>query len=963
MNRRLLLFLFVLAFLALSGAGAQEIPSYQEVARGYEALKPRPADQAILVDLSSFAAQGMEALLLEDGSLLTGPQGQVDFEIQVPETALYQIQLEYMPGPGSGSDIQRSLLINGALPFSQAEGLVFTRLWNDASRDYQQVQGNQPFPAQVQVAAFHQVLLRDPLGYVKQPFSFLLPAGQNTLSLQSIQEGLLIKSITLLPPRFLESYPQYLETALAQGFEKMDMSPIKIQGEDTALKSSPSFYPVNERSSPKSEPSHASYIVLNTIGGSAWNEPGEWLAWDVEVPREGLYRLGLRFKQASLRGMFAARSLRINGQTPFIEALDLRFHHAGGFQFKVLGDQGGEYWLHLKEGSNRIELEVVLGDLGEVLSDIDAITLSMNSLYREIIAITGTVPDINRNYQLFLRIPGLQDRLGVLKGELLDINTRLVALIGEGNERSAGFTRLLALMDSLILGEEQVVKHLSTFKESITSMGKSVLDLKDQPLLIDWLMILGTETPHINVNGNFFDRLAHAAQAFLGSFTNDYNVSGLQQDTQGQQEINVWISSGRDQFQVIRRLINEDFSPDSGIRVNLKLIGTEVLLPATFTGTGPEVALQIGNTAPVNFAFRGAAQDLQVFEDFEEVSQRFLPAAFESFRYEGGVYALPDQMSFPVMFYRKDILDGLGLSPPTTWTQLVELIPELQKGNMEIYLDTNPPQTLGAAVSMGNARPVNTVFLSRLLQTGGQIYEGGGQRSLLDSREGNLAFRWWTQFYTQHGFPRDIDFITRFRLGEVPLGIVDLTTYNTLAVSAPEIRNQWSIAPVPGTLLENGSISYATPTVTGASMIIKNIADQKGTREQAWDFLKWWTSQQTQTKYAREMEAVLGPSGRYLVANLDAFREAAWPPAIKQTLLDILPSLHGVPEVPGGYITGRYLNNAFLSVITAYQNPSDVLFESVALINEELAAKRAEFGLLAAPAPEGFTPQEGGSTP
>ena len=96
-------------------------------------------------------------------------------------------------------------------------------------------------------------------------------------------------------------------------------------------------------------------------------------------------------------------------------------------------------------------------------------------------------------------------------------------------------------------------------------------------------------------------------------------------------------------------------------------------------------------------------------------------------------------------------------------------------------------------------------------------------------------------------------------MGETPLGIVDLSTYNSLAVSAPEIRNQWSIARVPGTVQDDGTISHAAPCVTGASMIIKNIADSHGTKEEPGSS-QWWTSHGTQVKYAREMEAVLGPS-------------------------------------------------------------------------------------------------------
>ncbi len=312
-------------------------------------------------------------------------------------------------------------------------------------------------------------------------------------------------------------------------------------------------------------------------------------------------------------------------------------------------------------------------------------------------------------------------------------------------------------------------------------------------------------------------------------------------------------------------------------------------------------------------------------------------------------------MSFPVLFYRKDILGELNLTVPKTWDDLIALIPELQRYNMELYLDTAPPSTMGAVLSMGNSVPINTVFLSRLYQTGGEIYNESGSLCLLSEDVANTAFKWWTQFYTQHGFPRDIDFVTRFRLGEVPLGIVDLSTYTRLAVSAPEIRGAWGIAQVPGTLKEDGSIVRAAPCVTGGSMILKNAAEKRGAVFAAWQFLKWWTSGDTQTAYAREMEAVLGQAGRYLVANLEAFDRVEWSLDVRAVLHEALKTLRGIPQVPGGYITGRYLNNAFVSVITNYENAADTLYENVELINEEITAKRKEFGLERA--------QEGGIGP
>lgn len=928
---------------------AEDYAAYQAACRDV----PWATEEICLAAGDYSAAEMADIVRLEDGTLATGGRGYVEYTVRVPADALYTVCLRYFPGEGSG-EMLRALSINGEIPFDQAGELAFSRMWNDADRTYKQTKGNQPFPSQVQTPQWRQVACRDSQGYSAQPLRFYLRAGENTLRLSSLNGGMLLGEILLAPPMVLPSYQEYLEKHLENGAVYAETNAIKYQAEDAALKSGPSFYPINDRTSPLTEPYDPSYIILNCIGDTPWNEPGEWIAWDIEAPQTALYRLVLRFKQSDLRGLYATRSLSVNGEIPFAEAADLRFYYNSGFQVTPLQanrrdpsraeESAVEYWFYLEKGVNRIALEVTLGEMGAVLRDVEAAAVRLNAAYRAIIAITGTSPDTYQSYRLFTRVPNLRRMLLESKTEMESILARMTALTGSGSERTAALSRLLSMMDEIAENEEQLIRRLAAFKECIAAMGKTVLDFKNQPMKIDYFLLAGKELPPIQAEGNFFQMAWHQLRAFAGSFTNDYTVADSAL-TGADTAIDVWLSTGRDQFEVIRRLINEDFEKNAGVKVHLRLINADVLLPSTFTGNGPDVAIQISNSAPVNFAFRGAALDLTQFADYDQVAAQFLPAALESFYYQGGCYALPDQMSFPVLFYRKDILAERGLRVPQCWDDVIALIPELQRYNMEMYLDTAPPSTLGAALSLGSSVSINTVFLSRLYQTGGDIYNSGGNACLLGSEEGNAAFKWWTQFYTQHDFPRDIDFVTRFRLGEVPLGVVDLSTYTRLAVSAPEIRGAWGIAQVPGTRQADGTIRYAVPCVTGASMIIRTAVERRGTEEEAWSFLKWWVSENTQARYAREMEAILGQAGRYLVANLGAFEQVNWELETRRTLRETLDTLHGIAQVPGGYITGRYLNNAFVTVITDYVNVADTLYENVELINEEILVKRREFGL------------------
>lgn len=903
------------------------------------------------IDPAAYSRMEMDgAYTLEDGSIYTTSEGFVEYRVSVPEDALYTVKLRYFPGAGTGANMQRELLVDGELPYSALESLSFTRLWSNANDDYKTIEGNQPFPSQVEAPAWREVYLTDGSRYIQEPLLIALEKGEHTLRLVSRREDMIIGAITLVPRPNTPTYDEYIASHIENGVTYYTGEGTKVQAEDAYLKSGPSFYPLNDRTSPLTEPYHYSNIVLNMIGGSAWNEPGEWLAWEIEAPESALYRIGLRFKQSDLRGLYATRSLTVNGEVPFSEARDLRFYDSDSWQFGALGEyaEGGElvreYWIYLEKGINHVELEVSLGNLGSIITELNDVTADLNALYREIVAITGSSPDTYRDYQLFTRMSTLPARLTEMRGRVDDILARLTLLTGSNSERTAGMTRMLSLIDSMVGDEAKVIKNLSAFKECIASMGKAVLDLADQPLKIDYFLIYGTEKPSVRADANFFESAWHSIRAFVGSFTNDYNVSGSEVEGDGT-EIDVWLSTGRDQLDVIRRLINESFETQYGVKVNLKLIGSDVVLPATATGNGPDAVIQIANSAPVNFAFRGAAYDLTQFDDYEEVAARFSEAALVSSEYEGGVYGLPDQMSYPVMFVRTDILKQLNLSIPQTWEELIDMIPVLEKNHMEIYFETNSVSTLGAALSMGNSRAINTVFLSLLYQSGGEIYAADGSKTQLDTPEAVSAFKGWTRYYTQHNFPRDIDFTTRFRIGEIPIGIVDLGFYNTLAVSAPEIRGAWTIARVPGTEQEDGTILHDVPCVTSSAMIVKNMAEANGTVEASWEFLKWWTSAETQTAYAREMEAVLGTSGRYLVANLESYQNAVWPFEMEETINAALHDLHGIPQVPGGYITGRYVYNAFVTVITQYENAVDTLFESNEEINKEISKKRLEFGL------------------
>jgi ABC-type glycerol-3-phosphate transport system substrate-binding protein len=202
------------------------------------------------------------------------------------------------------------------------------------------------------------------------------------------------------------------------------------------------------------------------------------------------------------------------------------------------------------------------------------------------------------------------------------------------------------------------------------------------------------------------------------------------------------------------------------------------------------------------------------------------------------------------------------------------------------------------------------------------------------------AFMKWSEFYTNYKFPVQFDFPNRFRTGEMPIGIADYTFYNMLSVSAPEIKGLWDFAPVPGTP-SGDSIRRDVPS-GGSSVIMLKSSTEK---DKAWEFMKWWTSKDAQVRFGREMEGLMGAAARYPTANVEALAQLPWPVKDYQALNEQWQYVQAIPEVPGGYFTGRHLDNAFREVITNGMNPREALYDYVRYIDEEIKLKRKEFGL------------------
>ena len=890
--------------------------------------------EPVEVDLAAFSGTGGEPCA--DG-VLSSDESELTWKVTVPKAGLYNIRLDYLTTQSRGVDIERELAINGEVPFSGASTLCFSRLWTDATEKRKDNQGNDIRPTQAERFERQSAYCRDDMGYQTEPYAFYFNEGENELTIRAVNEPVILCGITLTPPLQFRTYAEYTaaqpQAAMTDAGKNFSLT---VQGEDAKLRSAPSLYARYDRSSSLTEPYSVTNTILNYIGGDPWTHPGEWIQWDFEVPEDGYYNISIKARQMYQRGALSARTVYIDGQVPFEDLEAVTFAYNTGWEMRTLADKAGTpFRFYLAKGSHTIRLEVTLGEMGPVLKEVEDSIFRLNQIYRKLLVLTGVTPDRFRDYKLASTYPEVIEAMHLESLRLYRIVDEVVAMTGEKSDRVASAQTLATQLETFVEFNERITESFGNFKDNITALGTAMQNMSESKLDVDLIMITGENVQVPRVHENFFQRVGHEIRSCASSFFVDYNSLGDKyEDTDDVLEI--WITTGRDQSTVLKTMVDDTFTANTGIKVNVKLVQADAILPATVAGNGPDIVLSVSGWYAVNYAMRHAVEDLTQFEDFQEVTKPFYDSILYPLTYNDGthkgIYGLPETQNFPVLFYRSDVMEEMGLPIPQTWEELIAQLPTIQGNSLTVAV--NFPDIAVADIS---------VLGSMIYQNGGAIYDEDAKHTLIDSEAGVAAFKQYTSLYNDYGLPVVFDFVSRFRSGEMPLGVASYATYNTLMVSAPEIRGLWDFTLFPGTKQEDGSIDRTAQTDGLCCMMIAT--DNEKVKQNAWTFMKWWVSAEAQVRFGREMESILGASARYQTANRDALRQLAWSNKQLRVLEEQMAHTRGFPEIAGGYSTTRHITNAVRRVINTKEDQRETLLNYARTINEEIKIKRREFNL------------------
>lgn len=901
---------------------------YIEDSISYENYLEKYEDKSDAVSEITIDCTGQEENLektdIEDVSCVYLPQDSVvEYTFSVPNSGIYNLKMLYYAVEAADTAIELDLKLDGEHPFREATSLKLARNWIYKDEIRMDSQGNEIRPDSIAVPKWTEQKLEYTAGKGGEALEFYLEAGEHRLTLTALQNPVALSEITFSVPEKTKSYAETLEQWKKEGYTDAHESLELQQAEQIAGRSDKGIAIVNDRSSAATTPYHSYKVRYNSIGGSTWKNIGDWVEWEIEVPKTGLYTLALRFKQDQKTDDISTRTLTIDGKLPFEEAAEITFPYSSSWQTVIVGDGETEYRFLLEEGKHILRMTAALGQTSGIINRAEEILEDLNDIYINIIMVTGTSPDMDRDYGLKKLLPEVFEDMEIVSEELKDLNAGWKGL-SDKNGVNTTFERLYDQLDRMVKDPEKVPKRLSQFQTNITSLSTWINDAKSQPLQLDYikLTVPGTKAP--KAEKGFFATLWHHLQQFIGSFKMDYSAVGSV-ETEAEDKITVWIMTGRDQADIISKMVNSEFTPEYGIEVEVQLVSAGALLPSTLAGIGPDVCLGVGETDPVNYALRDAVVDLSTLEGADEIFERFHDASLTPFILDDGVYALPETMQYPMLFYRKDILSELGITERDLkdWDSIFQkVLPELQLSGFDFGFTTDVKN-----------------YASLLYQHGGRFYNDDKTAACLDETPAYAAFHMMTDMYTDYQIPLSFDFMNRFRSGQMPLAVTDYTAYNQLSVFAPEIEGLWGMTTLPGVMQEDGTTNNTAVCTTTGAVLLKNSENV----DAAWTFLKWWTQGDVQSEYASELETVMGTAARYATANLEAMENVQWDYDIKKALKEQQENLLGMEQIAGSYYTSRNFDFAFRAVVNNGANDREELLDANETINEEIAEKRLEF--------------------
>ncbi len=863
-----------------------------------------------------------EAVSFEKGDTIT-------VDVEMDERGEYVFAFDLMDTGQNLLENHLAVKVNGESPYEESGFIELLPAWEFVQDEFSLDRyGNEILPMSRKIERFEKTYFYDSTGLNSKALTFLLEEGSNTVELINRRGELEVASFIVKSVETRVGYETYLEHHDASLVEDA----LIIKGaESMASRSNPSTRLMSIRD--YSATSYDTrYQRLNALDGYSFRHGNNTVTYELEAPESGFYHLGFKYEQDFLMQMPVFREIRINGEVPFEEAEMVPFHYTNDYKNILLNDGEEPFKFYLEEGTNTVSLRVVLEPYRHAYDNLTVIMDEISDLSLEIKKVTGNTQDRYRRWDMETYIPDIEqrfdrwiDRLEHVKEELSHYSehddpgelTNLDVAIKQLKELRRDVDQVPHKMRMLADGDSSTAQLL----------GITIQYYLENGLSLEKVYLSGsTDLP--SPKANFVRRGYEATVRFFLSFRADeYAVGDVDEDT-----VEVWVNHQRQQVEIMQQIIDAQFTPETGIKVKLSIMPDEnKLILASSANKAPDVAMGVNHWIPYEFAIRNASLDLRQFDGYGDTVSNYSKGAMVPYAFEDGVFGLPQNQNFWVTYYRSDIVDGLGIPVPDTWDEVKEVLPELQRYQMNYY----EPIALH-----GGFKPFVST-LPFIHQFGGELYSEDGMSTLINSEDSLEGMQLMSELFTIYNVPKEVpNFYNHFRFGLYPMGISDLSTYLQLTIAAPELQGKWMIAPHPGVENDHGEVVRWAATGQQSNMILAG-TDMP---EKSWAFLEWWSSTEIQSEFALRMQTTYGPEYLWNTANLEAFAQLPIPEEHIEVILEQWDYALEASRVPGAYMVEREISNAWNRIVFNDANPRIALDTAVRVSNREILYRMEEFG-------------------
>ncbi|SFB75002.1 extracellular solute-binding protein [Butyrivibrio sp. YAB3001] len=908
--------------------------NYSHVSAGYKKDDYKGDDVDIVLEQA--ITEGKDFLTADDHGYGfpvadIGHGDKIKLSVNVPSDGLYWLSFDYLSYDKSILPIELALTVDGEYPFYEARSISFETTWiQEGDTDIDRY-GNEIVALPDKLIRWENKYLGDASYRYSEPLKLELESGEHEFEI-TVKEGtLLLGNLRLVSPT---EPAEYQISAKTEGNNL-----ITIEAEDFYERNNSSIHAAFEYDSSLT-PLSAKEKVLNIIDEESFDTAGQRVTYSFNVEQAGSYNLAMNYRQSEKNDFPVFADIRIDGEIPNTAFKGYSITASTDFVTRSFTDEDGNLLsVYLEPGQHTISITLVQDKIRFAVEKVDEIMSGISDLSLEVTKVAGTNKDKYRDLKLTRYIPDLEDRLNNWIVELRDLADEATVFVGakKGSEVAAFSYLLLAAdqLESLAKEPDELVYRVDELSTSVNSINTQIANFVDlignNNLAIDRIYLYQSGAKLPKKMGIFA-----SAGMNISRFVNSFFGQSYSSSNTNKEHVQVWVNRPRQYVEIMQKMIDEQFTPQTGIDVDLCLMtDAQKLILSNASGDTPDIATGINYSIPFDLAIRGALVDLTKFDNYKEVFGRYSDGLLVPSVVGDGLYSLPETMNFYVLFYRTDILEKLGLSAPDTMDELIGMLTDLQMRGLNVYYPT------AAMMSMRNYHGTTPL----IYQNGGKLYGDTALDIELDSEETVEGFTQLTELFTLYNLPVDVpNFYQHFRNGDLPLGIADFNSYNLILNAAPEIANSWDIALIPG-IRDEKSGEILRYTAGGAeSTVMFHSTDER--EKKAWKFMEWWSDAQVQAEFGQRLQILYGDEYIWPTANLEAFSALPYPTDDKEVIIEQAKYMLEAPRLLGGYMMERETSNAFNDIVVNGDTVRFRIDEAVKTVKRETQCKLEEFGYI-----------------